>query len=292
MDRTPLVSIGMPVYNGEDTLEAALVAVRQQTHRNIEIIISDNGSTDRTQAIAQRHAEDDPRIRYFRQPVGLGATGNFSFVLEKATGPYFMWSADDDIRSADFVEENVSFLESNPAYVASTGLNFFEGQTLADAVDFALVGNAPQRIKAFIENCWQSHGIFYALSRTDVLRRCEFVGRRIIAMDWAIDLFLASEGNINRAHHSTTVFGVNGVSNESSFYSAYRTHPFEIVAPLWKVSKYAMKLCKGYSAKDRLEIALALLRLNAKASFDQAFSSLYRIYRTNFREKLRGAPVQ
>lgn len=292
MDRTPLVSIGMPVYNGEDTLEAALLSIREQTYQNIEIIVSDNCSTDGTQAILERHALADPRIRYFRQPSSLGAIGNFSFVLDKAEGPYFMWSADDDIRSSDFVEENLLFLQSHQDYVASTGVNYFEGQTRADAVDFALVGSAPERVRAFIANCWQSHGIFYALARTEVLRRCGYVGRRVIAMDWAIDLFLASEGNINRTNCSATVFGLNGVSNGSNGYRANRTHPLEILVPLWKVSRYAMALSSSFPARDRLDIALALLRLNSKASFDQAFSWLYRIYRDRLRMRLRGKSAE
>src|SRR3954452_19417915 len=98
VSRTPLVTIGFPVYNGGEQFEAALDALRAQTWRNLDILISDNASTDQTEAICRRAAAEGDRIRYVRQPRNLGPTGNFNFVRKQRKGEFFAWAAHDDVR--------------------------------------------------------------------------------------------------------------------------------------------------------------------------------------------------
>jgi glycosyltransferase involved in cell wall biosynthesis len=93
----PKVSIGMPVYNGELYIREALDSLLAQTFTNFELIISDNASTDGTEAICNEYATSDARIRYVRHSVNRGAIVNFQFVLDEAIGEYFMWAAADDI---------------------------------------------------------------------------------------------------------------------------------------------------------------------------------------------------
>ncbi len=207
------ISIGMPVYNGGQTIRAALEALLNQTYKEFELIISDNASTDETQAICEAYASRDDRIRYVRQPKNLGSAGNFKYVLDEAIGEYFLWAAADDIRSNDFLEVNLRFLENNPDYVASTSPNIFEGQdpTGKDLVTFALDAKTPEeRIFQFFENCWQSYCIFYSLMRTKVLKECDLVGQHFIASDWAIDLFMAIKGPVNRTGKGLTILGAKG----------------------------------------------------------------------------------
>jgi len=111
----PLVSVGVPVYNGEKYLAQALSSLVQQTHRDLEVIVSDNGSTDRTQEIAREFVSDDPRVRYYRQPFNLGAAGNYNFTLAQARGDYFMWTAHDDVRHARFLELAIKAFSNNPS---------------------------------------------------------------------------------------------------------------------------------------------------------------------------------
>ncbi len=110
----PLVSIGVPVRNGEAFLAEALDLLVKQTYRNIEIIISDNLSTDGTDDIIQRFACVDDRIRVFKQDRSLTAFGNFRFVFEQARGDFFMWAACDDRRSLDYVEQLLLSLQDRP----------------------------------------------------------------------------------------------------------------------------------------------------------------------------------
>ena len=110
----PTVSIGLPVYNGERYLEAALDAILVQTFTNFEVIICDNASTDRTEAICQAYMAGDERIHYHRNAENIGAAPNFNRTFELATGEYFKWVAADDLIAPDYLEQCVSALEQNP----------------------------------------------------------------------------------------------------------------------------------------------------------------------------------
>jgi glycosyltransferase involved in cell wall biosynthesis len=114
-----LVSVGVPVYNGGKFLARALDSLLAQTHRHLEIIISDNASTDDTADICSRYAQKDNRIVYHRQPANLGASANFETVLRLAQGEFFMWAAHDDWWAPPFVEQNLRVLVSQPDVVAS-----------------------------------------------------------------------------------------------------------------------------------------------------------------------------
>ena len=110
----PLVSVGMPIYNAAKYLREALDALLGQTYGNFELIISDNASTDETEAICREYAERDRRIRYIRQEKNIFGIPNFNFVLREAKGDYFMWAAHDDIRGARFLEKCIEKFLHDP----------------------------------------------------------------------------------------------------------------------------------------------------------------------------------
>jgi len=102
-NKYPLVSIGIPTYNRADGfLRETLTSALNQTYPNIEIIVSDNCSTDNTEVYVESF--DDPRIRYFRHAKNIGASNNFNYCLEQARGDYFLLLHDDDLIDKDFVE--------------------------------------------------------------------------------------------------------------------------------------------------------------------------------------------
>ena len=117
----PFISIGIPTYNRNIGILRTLSSIWEQQYPNLEILISDNCSTDNTQEVLQNIANDHPEIKYFRQEKNLGMIPNFEFVLRKATGKYFMWVADDDALEPGTLKKYVDFLEKNPEYSIVSG---------------------------------------------------------------------------------------------------------------------------------------------------------------------------
>lgn len=111
--KSPKVSIGMPVYNGEKFIRQALDSLLDQTFTDFELIISDNASTDETRQICLGYAEKDGRIRYYRNDTKIEPISNFNRVLNLASGKYFMWAAHDDKWGSSFVACLVQALDVN-----------------------------------------------------------------------------------------------------------------------------------------------------------------------------------
>jgi hypothetical protein len=125
--REPLVSVGLPVYNGERYLREALDSILGQTYANLELVISDNASTDGTEAICREYAARDPRVRYHRAARNGGAVWNFNRAFELARGEYFLWNAFDDAREPECVARCVAALEARPdAVLCCTGIRLVD----------------------------------------------------------------------------------------------------------------------------------------------------------------------
>lgn len=116
-DDRPRVSIGMPVFNGENYLAKALDSLLAQTYSDFELIISDNASSDGTSEICRTYASKDRRIHYFRNKTNLGAAKNYNRVFELSSGEYFKWAAHDDLCAPEFLEKCLDVLDQNPSVV-------------------------------------------------------------------------------------------------------------------------------------------------------------------------------
>src|SRR5882672_4922425 len=115
--QNPQVSVGLPVYNGERFLRQTLESIVVQTFSDIEVVISDNASTDTTEAICRELAARDIRIKYHRQQVNHGPFWNFSRVCRLSRGQYFLWMAYDDILLPTYIERCVGVLDKDPEVV-------------------------------------------------------------------------------------------------------------------------------------------------------------------------------
>lgn len=109
----PLFTIGIPTFNRAEFLKESLSAATNQTYQNLQIVVSDNASTDHTQAVV--NSFDDARITYHRNETNIGALGNFARTLELARGSYFSWLQDDDVIFHNFVEDAVGALQTTQA---------------------------------------------------------------------------------------------------------------------------------------------------------------------------------
>ncbi len=116
-DLPPTVSIGVPVYNGENFLAEAIESVLAQSFGDFELILCDNASTDGTRAICEAYAARDARIRYYRNPRNLGAAANYNRAFALSRGRYFKWLAHDDRLHPAFLERTVAVMEARPEVV-------------------------------------------------------------------------------------------------------------------------------------------------------------------------------
>ena len=117
MSPTTQVTVGLPVYNGQKYLEQAIDSILAQTYSDFVLLISDNGSTDRTEAICRAYAARDARVRYERYEQNRGAAWNFNNCFHLAESPYFKWQCYDDLLEPTMLEVCVPVLDAEPEVV-------------------------------------------------------------------------------------------------------------------------------------------------------------------------------
>jgi glycosyltransferase involved in cell wall biosynthesis len=179
--RTPKVSIGLPVYNGEKYLENALTRLLQQDYEDFELIISDNASTDRTQEICLAAARKDHRIRYFRNEYNSGLAANHNRTFEVSRGQYFKWAAHDDdfpelmlgrfVRVLDDASSSVCLVYSFCQYIDEQGkLEHVDSDGIAKNDPW------PHKRLAHLLRYVHMYNSIYGLVRSEVLRKTRLHG--------------------------------------------------------------------------------------------------------------------
>ena len=163
------VSIGIPTYNRPDGLFRTIKQILGQTHKNIEVIISNNDSSNPlVKDLINKCAELDSRIVPFHQDKNIGIVKNFKFVLQVATSEYFMWAADDDEWDSRFVERCLGKLQESDAATAMPGfLRHNRPLNVRGVANLPrMTGENPyQDAVAFYET--MPHSIFYGLHRRE-----------------------------------------------------------------------------------------------------------------------------
>ncbi len=155
MNAVPRLSIGLPVYNGENYLAESLDALLGQSYEDFELIISDNASTDGTADICRRYGKLDSRIRYIRQPRNVGLAPNHNVVLAQARGELFKWASYDDLYARDLLKCCIEALDEYPRVVLAhswTAMIDSSGAvTKADAYSLATASmRAPERFRSML----------------------------------------------------------------------------------------------------------------------------------------------
>ena len=170
----PRLTLGLPVYNGERFLAASLDALLAQTFTDFELIISDNGSTDRTRSIAQQYESVDPRVQYVHHPRNRGAAFNHNFVVEQARGEFFKWVSDDDLYAPELLQRCIDALDSRPEIVLAHAWTAFidDKGRITNAIDYPLTTDVPDPVQRFRSLLYTQGGDdFYGVIRRSVLRR-------------------------------------------------------------------------------------------------------------------------
>ena len=179
-DDKPRVSIGLPVFNGENYLEEALDVILAQTYSDFELIISDNASTDRTEEICRAYAAKDERVRYFRNETNLGAAKNFNRVFKLSSGEYFKWATHDDLCAPGYLERCVEILDREPDVVLcypKTSIIDEHGEFVRNHFDgFNLRSPKPhERFRDFLHAPGLCNPVV-GLIRTSILKRTPLIG--------------------------------------------------------------------------------------------------------------------
>ena len=265
----------MPVRNGETTLGASIDALLQQTYRDFDIIISDNNSTDTTAKICTQYAKKDGRVRHIKQDKDLGVGGNLQATLRNVNSDYFCWNAHDDIRSPNYLERNLAFLEENKHYVGAASPHCFDGEQLDknNFRIFSLEGTTYERIQAFFNYRWQSQGIFYGLFRTNQLQAAmsRMYGRHPFAADWIIILYLLMYGPIKRIDQGLFISGRGGASESPGRISNFQ---YNIIDRLFPLARFGTS-----SARE-------IVRSAELSCYDKA-RLIYRLCHMNWEFRLR-----
>jgi glycosyltransferase involved in cell wall biosynthesis len=228
------VSIGLPVYNGEEFLEEAIVSLLNQSFRDFELIVSDNASTDATPDIVRKYQKEDHRIRYIRQENNIGPGNNFIYVLTQAKARLFMWASHDDIWAHNWLETLIENLTPEDIGVRG-GLLLMKGDSI---VAEKILPNFRRGdfIRCFFgnENNYRSHYTYSLFYREKLLE----VGLEAIKLDYYPDAIfvysLLEQGGLRSIPETSIRYRIHD-RNLGSDYSGkwkgwrkiiYRIHPF------------------------------------------------------------------
>lgn len=196
----PRVSVGIPVFNGEPFVRATLDSVLGQTFEDLEIVISDNASTDGTESICREYARKDPRIRYVRNRENIGLAKNFRRVVELATAEYFKLANADDLCGPDLVSQCVRVLDGDPTTVlcyGKTTLIDAEGRSLQpyeDGLDLRSP-SVTERFRTALQRV-RLVNVLQGVMRTDALRQTALLDTYVGA-DMVLVIELALRGRFH-----------------------------------------------------------------------------------------------
>lgn len=182
-DPSPIITIGLPVYNSERFLAQSLESLLGQTYGDFLLIISDNASVDGTAEICQRYVKADPRVRYHRNDVNIGNPGNFNRVAALTTTPYLKWSTADDFWAPTFLERALAVMERDPQVVLCYPQAVFVDADGGNPRDYDDVLNVVQddpvdRFTGLVDNIQKAHQ-HLGVVRMSALRRTHLLARHV-----------------------------------------------------------------------------------------------------------------
>ena len=268
----PVISVGMPVYNGERFVEESIRSVLAQTFGDFELLIADNASTDRSGEICQDYAARDPRIRYWRNASNVGAAANYNRLYAEAGSPYFRWSNADDLLAPDLHEKCLAALQEEPAAVLAAGRTILidaDGNQTGEYDDNLHItdSSASVRLEKFFDQVGLTN-VIYGLMRADALGRTDLMGDGSVpAADTVMMGQLLLHGKFlqldeplfyRRMHAASSSSDRADTSLQESFWSAGRR---KFKRPGWHVM---MAYFRGISRSSvNAGEAIALYRLMA-----------------------------
>lgn len=230
MARPPTVTVGVPVYNGERYVGAALDSFLTQTWDDFELIVSDNASTDGTEAICRAYAAADSRVRYYRSSTNVGVARNYRRVFELSSSAYFKWASADDVVEPQFLQRCLDVLQHYPDVVlayAKTRLVDDAGTTIRNYEDnLHLTSESPARRFLDVQERLRLANAVQGVIRSDVLRRTRLMGS-YVGSDCIFIAELALHGKFHevpailfsRRFHSQAYSSITNPASRLQYYN-------------------------------------------------------------------------
>lgn len=217
-EKYPLVSVGIPTFNGAHRIEKALSSLLDQDYPNLEIIISDNASLDKTRELCEQYSRQDSRITYHRQARNLGLMPNFEYLLHVARGKYFIFLSDDDAFAPGILSTCVDFLEQNDDYALVCGkVNHWDGTKLFDCESGFSIQNTIPMVRAI--KLYQSAklgGLIHGMFRREMGNKLRL--KSILGNDWHFLAALAYKGKLFQLDQVGYEKSGEGTSNDFHKY--------------------------------------------------------------------------
>ena len=268
-EKEPIITIGLPTYNGEKTIKRTIESILSQTISNFKLIISDDGSTDSTPKICQEYAQKDSRIEFVEKNEPHGWIWNFISLVEKSDTKYFVWIANDDFWKPRFIEENINSIENDSKVIASISRiqlvgpnikNYFPNQKINELDHLELVcpikGTYNEKIKKIIEFNWILN--LYSVFKTDELRN-SLIHESFVSWDFALILNIIKFGDLHVVDNILAYRDTEGVTSKKSIISSLKTQKlgwFKTYFPyvrftIWCIQNLGGKIFFKYNAYFR-----------------------------------------
>ncbi len=173
MQDIPLITIGIPIYNGAPWIEETIASIKNQTEQDFEIVLCDNASTDDTESICRKMASEDSRFKYIRNPENIGAPKNYNLAIESASGKYFKWNSASDLCLPSLLEDCIKVLaaddEVSLCYSRTAYLNDNGEKQYVDKQLELLQGSPSERFIRFCEEI-NLNNMMNGVMRTEQLK--------------------------------------------------------------------------------------------------------------------------
>lgn len=258
-----MVTIGIPTRDRVDRLCRAVASALAQDYAPLEVVISDNASSDGTSSFCSELAKRDQRIRYLRHDRNHGAVRNFEAALREAKGEYFMWLADDDWLDADYLTRCVDELRLDPKLQLVAGrTSYYQGdECVFDAERIDVTDTQPDdRLLAYYRLA-RTNSVFYGVTRTVVLREVLPL-KECFGSDWLIAAFLAYRGGVQTLTETTLHRSLGGISFDIDVARQMGLGPTGARAPFaWLTAAIGTDILgtrkyRGMRRRQRLSLAL------------------------------------
>ncbi len=254
---SPPLTVLLPTYNRAGTLSRTIDSVLGQTHRDLELLISDNASQDATETLCESYAAADPRVRYHRQPENLGPIGNFNWLLSEAGTEFTLMLADDDWLDPDYVERCLAIIQADPSLSIVTGAtHYFEGDAPPDLVlNTELTGRSGAgRVVRYLRHSWSS-AAFYGVLRTSSVRNALPIAN-VMGADWLFVSAMAFQGKVvttTETHLNRTRGGTSAnfqrIASVSGLSSRAARNPHLAIA--YNQYRDIARSCRAYAGLSR-----------------------------------------